>query len=1003
MPTERKVILQYRPETKTTRSSREAEAFDRQDADPLGFRRVFTQVAHDLYGTKDVQDAITASYVWMADQIGHLTLGLVPTLLLGAIWHAIWTGGTEPYGKPGDLGDIVGFMAVALVVFAYWIYKEWRDYVDTERRAVKRFAFDAYDILWNIQTALLYFGIGGLLALSALIDLRLVGLCLALAIWPALRVAFWWLRRKLAYQQAGLPYLYRLTNFSGIIDDHEVAAATDVANMENRPIGFWQVLFRRDVVELNKPDVRHLLIAGPLRSGKTSLAVGIGTEFAFALGYGRYLSAAKLMQLVAGPQDPLKTVESEMEYNDGRLLWPMKECDLIIVDDVDNGIPTSAPPIVSAVRPQEFEAALKTRNEQPLAWLGKKRSVWVLGNTSMVVEWKTTIADLLNVAENEIMTIALTPAPPPAPPVLSYARRRGVGYAAGALGLILLGLSALWWDGEARWGRFEALAPERAFADGTFGLELAPLKFMLVASDVSGRALEMPGGRPWPERFGFIPRPNAGDSRCEGNAPANLPVGFTVSQRLPGNATPVPVKFVGLSCAACHATEIATGAGPIIGAGTQTADVIAFTDAFLSAVLDDGVRADGGLSGARILAAYDKQCPGEAAGPLGWIDRRIEVFLIDQWLSGARAQARINVSKYDLPYHGAQLGDPGDIPAGPSRTRPFRSVVRNTLDLPGATNRAFSKVPLAAMQADKPWSQFDGSIGDPVVRSMVAVFTSGASTAGLAEPQIVDNIRKAAAYTLKLGVQPPLPALAATFLDRAKPSDDVLTRGSAVYLQQCDSCHGHPEAAGWKMPPSKGRGPDIVTVGTDPARIDFRYSAMLPTAIAAYLPMRDITNQQAEIDKQVKAALQEGAFAEADWWRRASAALVERSRQFPAGHPLAFPAAEIAKRDGFLKAPIPFVWLRAPYLHNASVPTLRALIGLDARPTVYCRGTTPDYDAVAIGLRVVLPENGKCPPRTPFLFDTAAPGNSAAGHVFPPPGKVGRDDLEALLAYLGTL
>jgi hypothetical protein len=74
----------YRPPipTNATRSSRAAGHIDRKDALPLGVRRVLTQVSHDLYGTKDVQYAITASYVWMADQIGHITLGLVPTLLL---------------------------------------------------------------------------------------------------------------------------------------------------------------------------------------------------------------------------------------------------------------------------------------------------------------------------------------------------------------------------------------------------------------------------------------------------------------------------------------------------------------------------------------------------------------------------------------------------------------------------------------------------------------------------------------------------------------------------------------------------------------------------------------------------------------------------------------------------------------------------------------------------------------------------------------------------------
>jgi len=61
-------------------------------------------------------------------------------------------------------------------------------------------------------------------------------------------------------------------------------------------------------------------------------------------------------------------------------------------------------------------------------------------------------------------------------------RRRVVGYAAGAVGMLALLASALWWHGEARWGRYEALSPERAFADGTLGLELAPLKYILVAS-----------------------------------------------------------------------------------------------------------------------------------------------------------------------------------------------------------------------------------------------------------------------------------------------------------------------------------------------------------------------------------------------------------------------------------------------------------------------------------------------------------------------------------------
>ena len=531
------------------------------------------------------------------------------------------------------------------------------------------------------------------------------------------------------------------------------------------------------------------------------------------------------------------------------------------------------------------------------------------------------------------------------------------------------------------------LSTKEAFSDGDFGLQVAPLKYMLVANEVSGAALAG-----WPDRFGFLQRDDTSGSACESEAPRNLPVGFSVSNRLQGSATPVPLKFVGLTCAACHSTRVGKS-GVIAGPGSQTLDLIAFSDAFSNAILDPN------LTSKTILEAYKNKCSERGAVP-----QVIEAFFIDQWLNALRQQLRDNETKYDMPHHGAELLDPADIPPGPSRTRPFRSVVRNTLNFPGEGNVAYSKVPLAAMQGFKTWSQYDGSIGDPTVRSLVAVFTSDATIPALNNRQIADNIKSAADYTLRLGIDPRLPTLAEAFPDRPVPPMEILARGRAVYEQQCDRCHGHPDTTGWTMPPGKGDPPitSLAEIGTDPGRLRFRYADMLAAALATTFPAADTAAQQDLLAEKIKKAAESGNLAAADFWTQASERLNEAAREFPAGHRRSFPAAELAAHDGYQDSPIPFVWLRAPFLHNGSVPTLRQLIGLDPRPDHFCRGDA-GYDPEAIG--IVAPEPGPngCSGKAYFLFDTTQPGNSNAGHWYPKPGAVSREDLEALLAYLGTL
>ena len=56
-----------------------------------------------------------------------------------------------------------------------------------------------------------------------------------------------------------------------------------------------------------------------------------------------------------------------------------------------------------------------------------------------------------------------------------------------------------------------------------------------------------------------------------------------------------------------------------------------------------------------------------------------------------------------------------------------------------------------------------------------------------------------------------------------------------------------------------------------------------------------------------------------------------------AGYPWRF--SHFRKTYGYANAPLDGIWLRAPYLHNGSVPTLRDLLNASAeRPQVFYRG-----------------------------------------------------------------
>jgi len=205
-----------------------------------------------------------------------------------------------------------------------------------------------------------------------------------------------------------------------------------------------------------------------------------------------------------------------------------------------------------------------------------------------------------------------------------------------------------------------------------------------------------------------------------------------------------------------------------------------------------------------------------------------------------------------------------------------------------------------------------------------------------------------------------------------KPDPAAVERGRLLYMgtpadgrpehgaePACAACHGYQSPAGYSFQGARlGQVEALTAIQTDPGRLD-SYTERFRT-----LQLREI----------FKGTEHQFRFFE--------------------------------KTNGYANMPLDGLWLRAPYLHNGSVPTLHDLLQPPhRRPTDFVRGVD-----------VIDPANGgflaprcgeadqRSDPATPlpqgFCFDTRQRGNGNAGHLY---GTHLTDQQKAdLLAYLRT-
>lgn len=309
------------------------------------------QFGRDIYG-KEVQNASTYSYTWMADQMGHVCLGILVNFF--ASWVVSWFAGPRT-------SDLLGFVLGAVGV-SLW---EWSAYSSAVKEATDRFPLDIKNLRNNAIIAAAYMVMGVAVGFGFHLGFHVSawwGVGIFVAMVPvAVLAAPPWLRQKIIWQKAALPYLFRLADAKDTIDIDTARAL--------------QKLIDAGAAPTTQATPRQVVISGPIGSGRSALAAGIGTEFAFRKAAVRYLSLGALLEFAAATRTAPPPPEFGDEFGPPNIrYWGWPRAQVLVIDDVG--------PIIAAQNddPGQFKSLLETKLAPIAAWLARCHTVWVIGD-----------------------------------------------------------------------------------------------------------------------------------------------------------------------------------------------------------------------------------------------------------------------------------------------------------------------------------------------------------------------------------------------------------------------------------------------------------------------------------------------------------------------------------------------------------------------------------------------------------------------------------------------
>lgn len=272
----------------------------------------------------DVYSAYTFEYVWGANQFGHVLIGLFPGLLV------VWL--------------ICGSPWAALIVVVLYAAKELVDYLIAVRLVENVFQPNIKEALLDGVVDWAFVAWGAFVAAAVLGGMALIWQILSFAgtLGFFLLMQRVYLPGKISFDRSGLPKFVRLPTFPEGFDFG--MAKTDPRYSQAK------AQFAARILEFaNGHDtcpVKHLVIAGPRSSGRSTFALAVGGDAASGPRRKkglkvRYVTAAQLHEIA---NDRFEVASEERP-------WCVSEADLLIVDELD-------PALLPLADPAKIEAAL---------------------------------------------------------------------------------------------------------------------------------------------------------------------------------------------------------------------------------------------------------------------------------------------------------------------------------------------------------------------------------------------------------------------------------------------------------------------------------------------------------------------------------------------------------------------------------------------------------------------------------------------------------------------